>query len=144
MAFSGNYMCTSFKAEVLKATHNFTNGTGNTFNVALYTNSATFNASTTAYTTANEISGTGYAPKGKSLTNITPTTGGTTGFTDFQDLTWGTATFTARGALLFNDSAAGDPTCLVLDFGSDQTSTAGDFKIVFPTNDASNAIIRIA
>ena len=144
MAFSGNYMCTSFKAEVLRATHNFTNGTGNTFNVALYTNSATFNASTTAYTTANEISGTGYAPKGKSLTNVTPTTGGTTGFTDFQDLTWGTATFTARGALLFNDSAAGDPTCLVLDFGSDQTSTAGDFKIVFPTNDASNAIIRIA
>ena len=144
MAFSGNYMCTSFKAEVLRATHNFTNGTGNTFNVALYTNSATFNASTTAYTTANEISGTGYAPKGKSLTNVTPTTGGTTGFTDFADLTWGTATFTARGALLFNDSAAGDPTCLVLDFGSDQTSTAGDFKIIFPTNDANNAIIRIA
>tara|TARA_R100001369_G_scaffold92323_2_gene136774 strand:+ start:647 stop:1081 length:435 start_codon:yes stop_codon:yes gene_type:complete len=144
MAFSGNYMCTSFKAEVLKATHNFTNGTGNTFNVALYTNSATFNASTTAYTTANEISGTGYAPKGKSLTNVTPTTGGTTGFTDFADLTWGTATFTARGALLFNDTATGDPTCVVLDFGSDQTSTAGDFKIIFPTNDANNAIIRIA
>ena len=144
MAFSGNYMCTSFKAEVLRATHNFTNGTGNTFNVALYTNSATFNASTTAYTTANEISGTGYAPKGKSLTNVTPTTGGTTGFTDFADLTWGTATFTARGALLFNDTATGDPTCVVLDFGSDQTSTAGDFKIIFPTNDANNAIIRIA
>jgi len=144
MAFSGNYMCTSFKAEVLKATHNFTNGTGNTFNVALYTNSATFNASTTAYTTANEISGTGYAPKGKSLTNVTPTTGGTTGFTDFADLTWGTATFTARGALLFNDTATGDPTCVVLDFGSDQTSTAGDFKIIFPTDDANNAIIRIA
>tara|TARA_R100000935_G_C2719608_1_gene117395 strand:- start:89 stop:523 length:435 start_codon:yes stop_codon:yes gene_type:complete len=144
MAFSGNYMCTSFKAEVLKATHNFTNGTGNTFNVALYTNSATFNASTTAYTTANEISGTGYAPKGKSLTNVTPTTGGTTGFTDFADLTWGTATFTARGALLFNDTATGDPTCVVLDFGSDQTSTAGDFKIIFPTDDANNVIIRIA
>jgi len=144
MAFSGNYMCTSFKAEVLRATHNFTNGTGNTFNVALYTNSATFNASTTAYTTANEISGTGYAPKGKSLTNVTPTTGGTTGFTDFADLTWGTATFTARGALLFNDTATGDPTCVVLDFGSDQTSTAGDFKIIFPTDDANNAIIRIA
>ena len=144
MAFSGNYMCTSFKAEVLKATHNFTNGTGNTFNVALYTNSATFNAATTAYTTSNEITGTGYAPKGKPLTNVTPTTGGTTGFTDFADLTWSTASFTARGALLFNDSATGDPTCVVLDFGSDQTSTAGDFKIVFPTNDQNNAIIRIA
>ena len=144
MAFTGNYMCTSFKAEILKAVHDFTLSSGSTFNVALYTNSASFTAATTAYTSANEITGTGYVAKGKALTNVTPTTGGTTGFTDFQDLTWGTATFTARGALLFNDTAASDPTCLVLDFGSDQTSTAGDFKIVFPTNDSTNAIIRIA
>ena len=144
MAFTGNYMCTSFKAEILKAVHDFTLTSGSTFNVALYTNSASFTAATTAYTSANEITGTGYVAKGKALTNVTPTTGGTTGFTDFQDLTWGTASFTARGALLFNDTAASDPTCLVLDFGSDQTSTAGDFKIVFPTNDSTNAIIRIA
>ena len=144
MAFTGNFMCTSFKAEILKAVHDFTLSSGSTFNVALYTNSASFTAATTAYTSANEITGTGYVAKGKALTNVTPTTGGTTGFTDFQDLTWGTASFTARGALLFNDTAAGDPTCLVLDFGSDQTSTAGDFKIVFPTNDSTNAIIRIA
>tara|TARA_R100001244_G_scaffold9541_1_gene11573 strand:- start:279 stop:713 length:435 start_codon:yes stop_codon:yes gene_type:complete len=144
MAFTGNYMCTSFKAEILKAVHDFTLSSGSTFNVALYTNSASFTAATTAYTSANEITGTGYVAKGKALTNVTPTTGGTTGFTDFQDLTWGTASFTARGALLFNDTATGDPTCLVLDFGSDQTSTAGDFKIVFPTNDSTNAIIRIA
>ena len=144
MAFTGNYMCTSFKAEILKAVHDFTLTSGSTFNVALYTNSASFTAATTAYTSANEITGTGYVAKGKALTNVTPTTGGTTGFTDFQDLTWSTASFTARGALLFNDTAASDPTCLVLDFGSDQTSTAGDFKIVFPTNDSTNAIIRIA
>ena len=144
MAFTGNFMCTSFKAEILKAVHDFTLSSGSTFNVALYTNSASFTAATTAYTSANEITGTGYVAKGKALTNVTPTTGGTTGFTDFQDLTWGTASFTARGALLFNDTATGDPTCLVLDFGSDQTSTAGDFKIVFPTNDSTNAIIRIA
>jgi|TARA_R110000824_G_C14953394_1_gene651196 hypothetical protein len=144
MAFTGNFMCTSFKAEILKAVHDFTLSSGSTFNVALYTNSASFTAATTAYTSANEITGTGYVAKGKALTNVTPTTGGTTGFTDFQDLTWSTASFTARGALLFNDTAASDPTCLVLDFGSDQTSTAGDFKIVFPTNDSTNAIIRIA
>ncbi len=144
MAFTGNFMCTSFKAEILKAVHDFTLTSGSTFNVALYTNSASFTAATTAYTSTNEITGTGYTAKGKALTNVTPTTGGTTAFTDFQDLTWSTATFTARGALLFNDTAAGDPTCLVLDFGSDQTSTAGDFKIVFPTNDSTNAIIRIA
>ena len=144
MAFTGNFMCTTFKAEILKAVHDFTLSSGSTFNVALYTNSASFTAATTAYTSANEITGTGYVAKGKALTNVTPTTGGTTGFTDFQDLTWSTASFTARGALLFNDTAASDPTCLVLDFGSDQTSTAGDFKIVFPTNDSTNAIIRIA
>jgi len=144
MAFSGNYMCTSFKKELMTATHNFTNGSGNTFKLALYTNSASFNAGTTAYTTSNEVSGTGYSAGGGTLTNVTPTIGGTTAFTDFADLTFGTATITARGALIYNDTASGDPSVVVLDFGGDKTSTAGDFKIVMPTADANNALIRIA
>lgn len=144
MAFTGNFMCTSFKQELLTATHNFTNSTGNTFKLALYTNSASFNASTTAYTATNEVAGTGYSAGGGTLTNVTPTTSGTTALTDFADLTFSTATITARGALIYNDTAAGDPSVVVLDFGADKTSTAGDFTIVFPTADASNAIIRIA
>jgi|TARA_R100000455_G_C6222728_1_gene86686 hypothetical protein len=144
MAFSGNYMCTSFKKELMTATHNFTNSSGNTFKLAMYTNSASFDASTTAYTTSNEVSGTGYSAGGSALTNVTPTSSGTTALTDFADLTFSTATVTARGALIYNDSAGGDPSVVVLDFGSDKTSTAGDFTIVFPTADASNAIIRIA
>ena len=144
MAFSGNFMCTSFKKELMTATHNFTNSTGNTFKLAMYTNSASFTAATTAYTTSNEVSGTGYTAKGATLTNVTPTTSSTTAFTDFADVTFSSSTITARGALIFNDSASGDPAVLVLDFGSDKESSAGDFVIVFPTADASNAIIRIA
>ena len=128
----------------MTATHNFTNSSGNTFKLAMYTNSASFDASTTAYTTSNEVSGTGYSAGGSALTNVTPTSSGTTALTDFADLTFSTATVTARGALIYNDSAGGDPTVVVLDFGSDKTSTAGDFTIVFPTADSSNAIIRIA
>ena len=144
MAFSGNFMCTSFKKELMTATHNFTNSTGNTFKLAMYTNSASFTAATTAYTTSNEVSGTGYTAKGATLTNVTPTTSSTTAFTDFADVTFSSSTITARGALIFNDSASGDPAVLVLDFGSDKESSNGDFVIVFPTADASNAIIRIA
>jgi hypothetical protein len=144
MAFSGNFMCTSFKKELMTATHDFTNSTGNTFKLAMYTNSATFNADTTAYTTSNEVSGTGYTAKGATLTNSTPTSSSTTAFTDFTDVTFSSSTITARGALIFNDSASGDPAVLVLDFGSDKESSSGDFVIVFPTADASNAIIRIA
>lgn len=144
MAFSGNYMCTSFKKEILTATHNFTTSTGSTFKLALYDNNASFTAATTAYTATNEISGTGYSAGGGTLTNVTPTTSGTTALTDFADLTFSSATITARGALIYNDTAAGDPSVVVLDFGADKTSTAGDFTIVFPTADASNAIIRIA
>jgi len=144
MAFSGNFMCTSFKKELMTATHNFTNSTGNTFKLAMYTNSASFTAATTAYTTSNEVSGTGYTAKGATLTNVTPTTSSTTAFTDFADVTFSSSTITARGALIFNDSASGDPAVLVLDFGSDKESSSGDFVIVFPTADASNAIIRIA
>jgi len=144
MAFTGNFMCTSFKKELLEGVHNFKNSGGSTFNLAMYTNSASFTAATTAYTTSNEVSGTGYTAKGASLTRVDPSTSGTTALTDFADLTFSTATVTARGALIFNDSASGDPAVVVLDFGADKTSTAGDFTIVFPTADASSAIIRIA
>jgi hypothetical protein len=144
MAFSGNFMCTSFKKELLQAVHNFTSGTGNTFKLALYTNSASFTAATTAYTATNEVSGTGYSAGGGTLTKVTPTSSGTTALTDFADLTFSAATITARGALIYNDTASGDPSVIVLDFGSDKTSTAGDFTIVFPAADATNAIIRIA
>jgi len=145
MAFSGNYMCTSFKKELLTGTHNFTNSSGNTFKLALYTNSASFNAATTAYTATNEVSNSGsYSAGGGALTNVTPTSSGTTALTDFADLSFTSATITARGALLYNDTASGDPTVAVLDFGADKTSTSGTFTIQFPAADASSAIIRIA
>jgi len=144
MAFTGNFLCTSFKVEILKSVHNFTTGTGDTFKLALYDNSASFTAATTAYTATNEVSGTGYSAGGGTLTNVTPTSSGTTAFIDFDDLTFSTATITARGALIYNSSAAGNPAVCILDFGADKTSTAGDFTIVFPTADASNAIVRIA
>jgi len=137
-------MCTSFKVELLTGTHDFTNSTGDTFKLALYTSSATLDASTTAYTVTNEASGTGYSAGGGTLTNVTPTSSGTTAFTDFADLTFSSATITARGCLIYNDTEAGDPAVAVLDFGGDKTSTNGDFTIQFPTADASNAIIRIA
>jgi len=144
MAFSGNFMCTSFKKELLEAVHNFKNSGGSTFKIALYTNSASFTAATTAYTTSNEVSGTNYTAGGNTLTRVDPSTSGTTALTDFADTTWSSATITARGALIYNDSASGDPTVVVLDFGSDKASTSGDFSVVFPAADASNAIIRIA
>jgi len=137
-------MCTSFKKELLEGVHNFKNSGGSTFQLALYTSSASLGASTTAYTTSNEVSGTNYTAKGGTLTRVDPSTSGTTALTDFADLTFSTATITARGALIFNDSASGDPAVAVLDFGGDKTSTAGDFTIQFPAADASNAIIRIA
>ena len=140
MAFTGNFLCTSFKKEVLEGLHDFNASGGNTYKLALYTNSASFTAATTVYTTSNEVSGTGYSAGGGTLTNIDPTTSGTTAFIDFADLTFSSATITARGALIYN-STNGNRTVCVLDF---KTSTAGDFTIVFPTADASNAIVRIA
>ena len=137
-------MCTSFKQELMEAKHNFLASGGNTFNLALYTSSASLGAGTTAYTTSNEVSGTGYTAKGAALTNVNPTTSSTTAFTDFADLTFSSSSITARGALIFNDSASGDPAVCALDFGGDKTSSSGDFTIQFPTADASNAIIRIA
>ena len=137
-------MCTSFKKELMEAVHNFKNSGGSTFNLALYTSDATLAADTTAYTTSNEVSGTNYSAKGVALTRVDPSTSGTTALTDFSDATFSNVTVTARGALIFNESASGDPAVCVLDFGADKTATAGDFTVVFPTADSSNAIIRIA
>ena len=136
-------MCTSFKQEILVGTHNFTATSGNTFKLALYTSSASLGASTTAYTTSNEVSGTGYTAAGAALTSVTPTTSGTTALCDFSDLTFSSSTITANGALTYNDTQSDKAVC-TLAFGGDKTSTAGDFTIQFPTADASNAIIRIA
>lgn len=136
-------MCTSFKQEILVGTHNFTASSGNTFKLALYTSSASLGASTTAYSTSNEVSGTGYTAAGAALTSVTPTTSGTTAFCDFSDLTFSSSTITANGALIYNDTQSDKAVC-TLAFGGDKTSTAGDFTIQFPTADASNAIIRIA
>ena len=137
-------ICTSFKQELLVGTHNFTNSSGNSFKLALYTSSATLGAGTTAFTTTGQASGTNYTSGGSALTNVTPNTSGTTAIVDFADLTFSNASVTARGCLIFNDTASGDPAVCVLDFGGDKTSTAGDFTIQFPAADASNAIIRIA
>ena len=138
-------MCTSFKKELLEGTHNFKNSGGSTFKLALFTSSASLDASTTAYSTSNEVSssGTNYTAGGNTLTRVDPSTSGTTALTDFADLTFSTATITANGALIYNSSAS-DKAVIVLAFGGDKTSTAGDFTIQFPTADASNAIIRIA
>jgi len=142
-------MCTSFKVELLNGIHAFGttvargDTTADSMYIALYTSSASLDATTTAYTATNEVSGTGYTAKGNSLTAVAPTSSGTTAFTDFNDTTWSTATITARGALIYN-STQSDKAVAVLDFGSDKTSTAGDFTIVFPAADSSNAIIRIA
>jgi hypothetical protein len=137
-------MCTSFKVEILKGVHNFTASTGNTFKLALYTSSASLGAATTAYTTSNEVSGTGYTAKGGTLTSVTPVASSTTAIGDFADLTFSSATITANGAMIFNETATGDPSVLILAFGGDKSSSAGDFTIQFPTANATDAIIRIA
>ena len=150
-------VATSFKSELLQGIHNFhngsgggtstTTGTGNTFKIALYTSSSTMSASTTAYTTTNEVSGTHYSAGGNTLTNVDPSTSGTTALTDFADTTWSSATITANGALIYNSSTtagSANRAVVVLAFGGDKTSTAGDFTITYPAAAASNAIIRIA
>lgn len=148
MAFTGNYMATSFKLGLLQGVHDFRASGGDTFKLALYTNSASFNAATTAYTSANEVADSGtYSAGGATLSNVNPTTSGTTAFTDFADVSFTSATITARGALLYNSTPAhgtANAVVAVLDFGSDKTSTAGTFTVQFPTTGASTAIIRIA
>ena len=138
-------LCTSFKVGVLNGTFNFNTGTTQAFKVALYTSAATLGAATTAYSTTDEVTGTGYFAGGNTLTiSQVPTSSGTTAFLDFADSTWPSATITARGALIYLANGTTNPAVAVLDFGSDKSSTAGDFTIQFPTSDAANAIIRIA
>jgi hypothetical protein len=148
MAFTGNFMATSFKQQLLEAVHDFRLTGGDTFKLALYDNNASFTAATTAYTATDEVGDSGsYAAGGGNLTRIDPTTSGTTAFTDFADLSFTSATITARGALIYNSTPTHtytNPVVAVLDFGADKTSTTGTFTIQFPTADATNAILRIA
>lgn len=136
-------MCTSFKKELFEAKHNFLASGGNSFKMALYTSSATLGASTTAYSATNEVSGTGYTATGQALTNVNPTTSGTTAFCDFDDEVWTAATITANGCLIYNDTND-DRAVSTHAFGGDVSSTSGDFTVQMPTADASNAILRIA
>lgn len=135
-------MATSFKVELMSAIHNFLLSGGDTFKAALYTNSATLSASTTVYSSTNEVSGTGYTAAGNTLTRVNPTSSGTTAFTDFADTSWSTATITARGLGIHNTTDT--KWVSAHDFGADKTSTAGTFTILFPAADASNAILRLA
>ena len=140
-------ICNSFKQEILVGTHNFTASSGNTFKIALYDSDASLGASTTAYSTSEEItntSGSAYTAGGATLTSVTPTLDSSTAVCDFADVSFTSASFTANGCLIFNDSASGDPAVCAIAFGSDKTVTSGTFTIQFPTADASNAIIRIA
>ena len=140
-------ICNSFKVEILKAVHDFTASSGNTFNLALYTSSASLGADTTAYSSSNEItntSGSAHSAKGKALTSVTPVLDSSTAVCDFSDVSWTSASFTANGCLIFNDSATGDPAVCAVAFGSDKTVSSGTFTIQFPAADASNAIVRIA
>lgn len=147
MPFSGNYLCTSFKDQLLEGVHDFRPGSASTFKLALYTDEATFDGSTTQYTSVNEIAPSGtYVAGGGTLVKIAPTVFGSTAFADFEDITFSGATITARGALIYNATPAHtytNPVVAVLDFGSDKTSTSGTFTIQFSIADASNAIIRI-
>jgi len=138
-------LCTSFKVELMRAVHNFTTGTGSTFKLALYDNSASFTAATTAYTATNEVTASGtYTAGGGTLTNVTPTSSSTIALTDFVDLSFTSATITAYGAMIYNDTAAGNPSVCILDFGGAKSSSSGTFTIVFPAADVTNAILRIA
>jgi hypothetical protein len=136
-------MCTSFKSQVLAAIHDFDNPGGNTFKIALYTSSATLGASTAVYSTTDEVTGTGYTAGGNTLTSVSPTSSGTTAYVDFADTTWSSSSITANGALIYNNTSS-NASVAVLAFGSDKTSSNGDFQIVFPTANATDAIIRIA
>lgn len=136
-------MCTSFKKALLDGEMDFSSDTTQTFKIALYTSSATLDASTTAYSTTNEVTGTGYTAGGNTLTVVVPDSSGTTAYVDFANTTWSSATITARGALIYK-SGGSNPAVAVLDFGEDKSTTSGDFTIQFPTADATNAIVRIA
>jgi hypothetical protein len=137
-------VCNSFKVQILTATHNFTASTGDTFNLALYTSSASLDKTTTVYSATNEVGNSGsYSAGGGALVSSTPVLSTDTAVCNFSTLTFTSATITARGALIYNTSKS-NKAVMVLDFGSDKTSTAGNFTITFPTADASNAILRLA
>jgi hypothetical protein len=136
-------ICNSFKQEILVGTHNFTASSGNSFKLALYTSSASLGAGTTAYSTSNEISGTGYSAGGIALTSVTPVLDGSTAVCDFADVSFTSASFTANGCLIYNDTQS-DKACAVVAFGGDKTVSSGTFTIQFPAAAASTAIIRIA
>lgn len=133
-------MCSSYKEQLLGAVHDMDT---DVFYIALYTSSATLSAATTIYSTSDEVVATGYTAGGNTLSGAAITLSGTTAFVDFSDSTWTTATITARGALIYNSSKA-NKSVAVLDFGGDKSSTAGDFTVIMPTPDATNALIRIA
>lgn len=137
-------MPTSFKVEILQAVHNFGPTTPNTFKIALYTNSATLNATTTVYSATNEVTSANYTAGGLALTiSTTPTSGGTTAYISFTSpVTWSGVTFTTRGALIYN-STQSNKAVAVIDFGADQTVSGGDFNIIFPAAAAATAILRI-
>ena len=146
MAISSSTVTTSFKTQVLTATHDFTASSGDTFKIALYTNSSSLSASTATYadgTATNEYSGTGYTSGGNTLTSVTPVPSGTVAVCDFGDTSWTSATITAHGALIYNSSKS-NKSVLVLNFGGDKTCTNGTFTIQFPNATASDAILRLA
>ena len=139
-------ICNSFKQEILVGTHNFTASSGNAFKIALYTSSASLGAGTTAYSSSNEISntsGSAYSAGGKTIVSVTPALDGSTACCDFADISFTSASFTANGCLIYNDTQS-DKACAVVAFGGDKTVSSGTFTIQFPAADASNAIIRIA
>ena len=136
-------MCDSFKQQLLEAKHNFLASGGSNFYMALYWANATLSNATTVWTSTNETSGTGYTAGGAALTRINPATSGNVAYTDFADLTWTSATFVARGALIYNQSQS-NAAVAVLDFGSDKSVTSGNFTVVFPTANATAAILRLA
>ncbi len=140
-------VCNSFKQEILEAEHDFTASSGNTFNLALYTSSATINKSTTAYSSSNEItntSGSAYSAKGQALTSVTPVLDSDTAVCDFANISWTSASFTANGCLIFNDSHSSDASVCTIAFGGDKTVTSGTFTVEFPAAAASTAIIQLA
>ena len=139
-------VCNSFKQEILVGTHNFTASSGNAFKLAMYTSSASLGAGTTAYSSSNEISntsGSAYSAGGKTIVSVTPALDGSTACCDFADISFTSASFTANGCLIYNDTQADTAVCVVA-FGSDKTVSSGTFTIQFPAADASNAIVRIA
>ena len=147
MSFTGNYACNVFKTGLANGTYNFSSTTGQTFKIALYTNSATLNESTTAYTTVGETSGPGYTAGGNVLTiNVNPTLGpsGNIAYFSFADTTWAASTITARGALIYLANGTTNPAVCVLDFGSNKSTTGGTFTVQFPSATNTSAIIRIS